>query len=219
MLINITKTINSLLTKELRGIITQCILITLALVVCIISVSIYGIDNSTVSDSSWIESIIDWLSGIGIFIFAWCMIPVFTPLISILFVDKIATHIESYEYNNKLPLQAQKLHHSIIHDLKFTLKALLLNILILPLYFIPIVNITAYYLLNSYLLGNEFFRMINNRYKTIEETKYSYKNNRSTIIKHGLLITIIANIPLLNLITPIIASTLMVHLCHSKKID
>jgi CysZ protein len=218
MIINITKTIRSILTKELRGIITKCVLITLALVIFIISMSIYGLGNSTISDNSWIEGIIDWLSGIGIFIFAWCMIPVFTPLISGLFVDKVATHIENYEYHNKLPLQVNQLRHSIISDIKFTIKALLLNILILPIYFIPIVNIIAYYLLNSYLLGNEFFRMINSRYQTIAATNDSYKSNRHAVIKHGLLITIVANIPILNLITPIVASILMVHLCHNIKI-
>ena len=47
----------------------------------------------------------------------------------------------------------------LLHDLGFTVKALLLNILVLPLYLVPVLNLVLFYWLNGRLLGREYFVM------------------------------------------------------------
>jgi len=47
-------------------------------------------------------------------------------------------------------------HEGIANGLRIALPALLLNLLVIPLYFIPVVNALTFYTLNGFLMGREY---------------------------------------------------------------
>ena len=97
----------------------------------------------------------------------------------------------------------------------FILVTLLLNLLVLPLYlvliWIPPLNLLLFYLLNGYLLGREYFEMVAVRRLDLKEAKGLRRGSRGRMILAGAVITFLLTIPLVNLVTPIIATAFMLH--------
>ncbi len=65
---------------------------------------------------------------------------------------------------------------------------------------------------NGYLLGREFFEFAAMRFRSPREAKQFREKHRATVFMAGLLIAGFLAIPILNLLTPLFAAGLMVHL-------
>ena len=98
---------------------------------------------------------------------------------------------------------------------KFLGVVILGNILALFLLLVPGVNLIAFFLVNGYLLGREFFEFAAMRYRSPAEARLFRAKHRSTVFLAGLLLAAFLAVPLLNLLTPLFAAGMMVHL-HKK---
>jgi CysZ protein len=92
------------------------------------------------------------------------------------------------------------------------------NLLALLLMFIPIVNIGAFFLVNGYLLGREFFEFAAMRFRSEQEAKDLRRRNAGTVFLAGLVIAAFLAVPILNLLTPLFAAAMMVHLHKSVSV-
>ena len=101
-------------------------------------------------------------------------------------------------------------------DLKFTLWALFLNLLVLPLYLFG-VGVLVSILLNSYLLGREFFEAVAGYHIGKPQAHKLGQQHRATVYGGGFAITLMTLVPLLNLFVPIIAIVWMVHVYHGLR--
>lgn len=164
----------------------------------------------------------DWLADWGLSFLAatiaYFIFPILLPLIISFFDTAIAEIIEKEEYTN-IPAPEPPFWPTLMQDVRFTLKALLLNALCLPLYLIPGINIVFYYFLNGYLLGTEFFNVVAGRHIGVKSANKLRKKNRFNIILCGAVITFCATTPFLNLVSPIWGVALMVHYFHNLKPD
>ena len=77
---------------------------------------------------------------------------------------------------------------------------------------VPGVNIAAFFLVNGYLLGREYFEFAAMRYRSEDEAKAIRSRHGGTVFVAGLLIAGFLAIPIVNLLTPLFAAALMVHL-------
>ena len=80
------------------------------------------------------------------------------------------------------------------------------------LLFIPGVNLVAFFLVNGYLLGREFFEFAAMRYRTPAEARLFRAKHASTVLLAGFVIAAFLAVPIVNLMTPLFAAGLMVHL-------
>jgi CysZ protein len=101
----------------------------------------------------------------------------------------------------------------VVHDLGFTLRALFLNILVLPLYFFGIGFIVSI-VLNSYLLGREFFIAAAGYHLGKPAAGNLARRHRKTVYGGGFVITLLTLVPVVNLFMPILATVWMVHVYH-----
>ncbi|MBN9055588.1 MAG: sulfate transporter family protein, partial [Rhizobiales bacterium] len=101
---------------------------------------------------------------------------------------------------------------AIAGSLKFLGIVILGNLFALLLLFIPGVNLVAFFLVNGYLLGREFFEFAAMRYRTPAEARLFRARHASTVLIAGLLVAAFLAIPVVNLMTPLFAAGLMVHL-------
>ena len=106
----------------------------------------------------------------------------------------------------------------VVHDIRFTLKAVGLNLLILPFYLIGIGFVLSV-LLNSYLLGREFFESAAGYHLGKPQAREIGRGHRMRIYSSGLVLTLLTLIPLVNLFVPIIAVVWMVHVFHGLPED
>ena len=104
---------------------------------------------------------------------------------------------------------------AVFGNVIFITVTLILNLLVLPLYlvliWIPPLNLVLFYLLNGYLLGREYFEMVAVRRLELPAAKRLRRDSRGRVIMAGAVITFLLTIPLVNLITPIIAMAFMLH--------
>jgi CysZ protein len=152
------------------------------------------------------------LTGIGAIIGLGFLIAPVSALFAGLFQDEIADIVEAGDYPADPPGRAMAVIPSIILALKFTGVVILGNLFALFLLLIPGVNLVAFFLVNGYLLGREFFEFAASRFMPAEEAKRLRKAKNGTVFMGGLIIAGVLAVPVLNLVTPIFATIFMMHL-------
>jgi CysZ protein len=100
----------------------------------------------------------------------------------------------------------------LILSVKFLGVVILGNIVALLMLLIPGVNIIAFFVVNGYLLGREFFEFAAMRFRPEMEAKALRSKHATTVFLGGLVIAAFMAIPILNLLTPLFAAAMMVHL-------
>lgn len=164
----------------------------------------------------------DWIGTIGIFAtiaasiaiavgLAFLIGPVSAAIAGI-FLDDVADHIEAQDYPYDVRGKPMALVPSIIMSLKFFGIVIFGNFCALLLLLVPGVNLIAFFAVNGYLLGREYFqfaamRFHDERTATMLRARYSTK-----VVMAGFLIAGFLAIPIVNLLTPLFGAALMVHL-------
>ena len=120
--------------------------------------------------------------------------------------------MERQDYGEDRPGQALPVIRSVVLSLKFLGVVVLGNIVALILLLVPGINVAAFFLVNGYLLGREYFEFAAMRFRTEEEAKLLRRKYSTTIFLAGLVIAGFLAIPFLNLLTPLFAAAMMVHL-------
>ncbi|GAA5104510.1 sulfate transporter family protein [Bartonella jaculi] len=160
-----------------------------------------------------------WL-GFGMFIIfnlglallmAFLIAPI-TAMIGGFFTDSAAEIIEKEDYPNELIGHALSFGRSLILSFKFVILSLLGNILAFILFFVPGINLIAFYVINGYLLGREYFVFAAYRFRSEQEAHAFLRVHYVTVFGAGLLIALFVSIPVLNLATPLFAAAFMTHL-------
>lgn len=168
------------------------------------SASLVGID--------WLDTVLGWFTGFAGLTMAWLMFPVVTPMVAGFFQDAVIGYVEEKEYPEAEKAKSFPLSEELVEGLKFAGKALLINILMLPLVFIPVVNVIAYWLVNSYLFGREFFEMVAARYKGPRAAKEMRSAYPFYIYFHALpLVAVGLFVPIA---LPFVGVVVMTHLYH-----
>ncbi len=207
------RTFSSFTKAKLFGIILLCALlavITVGLVVVLItSLAAYFTNFET----AWLNSIVKWSTGLVSGVFGWFVLPAFMVLFAGLFQEKTINKVEKAYYPDRVREESPGFWPDIAHDIRFTAKALGLNILILPLYLIGIGFIISI-ILNSYLLGREFFESAAGHHMGKPAARKLGNNNKAAVYGGGFFIVLMSLTPILNIVMPILATVWMVHVYH-----
>jgi CysZ protein len=171
----------------------------------------------------WVETLIPglpswagWLGGIIAAIalafgMALLIAPV-TAIIAGLFLDDVAELVERADYPNDPPGRAMPALRSMVLAIKFFGVVILGNIVALLLLLVPGINIAAFFIVNGYLLGREFFEFAAMRFRPEAEARALRRKHAVTVFLAGLVVAAFLAVPLLNLLTPLFAAAMMVHL-------
>lgn len=159
--------------------------------------------------ANWIAHI---LSGLGL---AFGMIFLITPItaaVAGLFLDDVAERVEREHYPADRPGAAVPLLKGLIYSARFFLIVLGLNLLMLPLIFVPVVNVVVWLGVNGYLLGREYFSLAAMRFHDESAATALRRSHRAAVFVAGLLTAGLALLPFANLVTPLFATAFFVHL-------
>lgn len=162
--------------------------------------------------AGWLEMTAAILAGLAMALALALLIAPVTALVAGFFLDDVAELVERTDYPEDPPGRALPLLQSAILSLKFFGVVILGNLAALLLLLIPGVNIAAFFLVNGYLLGREFFEFAALRFRTEAEAKALRRRHAGIVFLSGLLIAAFLAVPFLNLLTPLFAATMMVHL-------
>ncbi|MBZ9744116.1 sulfate transporter family protein [Mesorhizobium sp. CO1-1-7] len=157
-----------------------------------------------------------WLGGIVAAIalafgMALLIAPV-TAVIAGLFLDDVAEVVERTDYPGDPVGRAMPVLRSLVLAIKFFGVVILGNVVALMLLLVPGINIAAFFIVNGYLLGREFFEFAAMRFRGEEEARALRRQYAGTVFLSGLVVAAFLAVPLLNLLTPLFAAAMMVHL-------
>ena len=165
-------------------------------------------------DASWLNWLVKGTVGIAAGIGGWFMLPALTVLIGGVFQETAIDRVERIYYPDKVRQEGPRFWPDIIHDIKFTVWAVFLNILVLPFYLFGI-GLFVSIALNTYLLGREFFESAAGYHLGKPRAMRLESDNKLAVYGGGFIITMVTLIPLVNLFIPIIAVVWMIHVYHS----
>jgi CysZ protein len=162
--------------------------------------------------AGWLGFIAAIVAGIGLALGLALLIAPVTAIIAGLFLDDVAEIVESSSYPLDPPGKAVPVLQSMVLALKFFAVVIVGNLVALLLLLVPGINIGAFFLVNGYLLGREFFEFAAMRFRSEAEAKALRSKHAGTVFLGGLVIAAFLAVPLLNLLTPLFAAAMMVHL-------
>ena len=175
----------------------------------------WGLSAVTLFDSTWLDWSTKIFGGLTAVVLSVFLFPSVVTLVIGFFLDDIIDTVESKFYPDAPPRRQQSWAEVIALTFRMTGLAVILNLLFLPVYFIPVLNVVVFFLLNSYLLGWEYYSMVAVHHLEPREAKASYQINKKEIWKAGAIIVILLTLPVISVVMPIIAAAFMTHVFQS----
>lgn len=177
--------------------------------------SIWGL--STVI--GWFGDGFDWLAGIAftgaLLVVTFLMFPAVVTIVVGFFLDQVADAVEARHYPDAGAARRQPLIEVLGTTTRFAAIAVLLNIVMLPVYlilsFLPPFNFILYYLVNGYLVGREYFELVIFRRLPPGQASRLRRRFRARVLFAGVILVFFMTIPIVNLIAPVLGAAFMIH--------
>jgi CysZ protein len=189
---------------------------SLALTAAALALAWFGLDRLALSlvhvGPPWLATAISLVVGVGLLAGLMLLAAPVSSLVAGFFLDEIAAHVER-EID---PLGSQGRPARALEAALFALRYAGLSVLVgaiaLALLFLPGLGVVAWIGANGYLLGREYFELAAMRFRSAPEAREMRRHYALAVFAHGLLIAGFVAVPLLNLLTPLFATTLMARL-------
>jgi uncharacterized protein involved in cysteine biosynthesis len=164
------------------------------------------------SGISWLDTVINVLGSLAGLFVAWLLFPAMSMLVLGFFLDRVIASIERRHYPALPPARRIGFAESIGSALRLALLSLALNLVILPLYLLPVVNLVIFYGVNGYLVGREYFASVALRRLDAAGVLSMWRRYRFRLLLAGLIIAFLLSLPLVNFVAPLIGVAFMLHL-------
>lgn len=163
------------------------------------------------TDYPFLDSVAGFLAGAGLLVASLYILPAVAMLVASFFVDSAAEAVEISDFPGEAPGRALPWGQSLLYGLRFAGITLAVNLIALVLWFVPGVNVAAFFAANTYLLGRTYFELAAARYRPLGEAERMRSAHRGTVLAAGAILAGLLLVPIVNLITPIFGIALMVH--------
>jgi CysZ protein len=168
---------------------------------------------------SWLDSTIDIVGSLASLWLAWLLFPAMTAATMGFFLDGVARAVETRHYPGQEAPRRQSLGEITRSALRLALLALVLNLVALPFYLWPAINLLVYLGLNGYLVGREYFALVALRRVDEQAEKALWRRYRLRLILAGACIAFLLMLPIVNLVGPVLATAFIVHLFEGLRRD
>ncbi|HEX4113361.1 MAG TPA: EI24 domain-containing protein [Stellaceae bacterium] len=166
----------------------------------------------TVTGFVWLDRIIGVLGSVGALFLAWLLFPAMSAIVMGFFLDRVARAVEQRHYPRLPPPRRQSIGEILNASLRLGLLAIAINLIALPFYFWPAINLLVYYGLNGYLVAKEYFILIALRRLDVAAANGMWRHYRLRLTLSGIVIAFVLSLPVVNLVAPVWAAALMLHL-------
>jgi CysZ protein len=222
------KAAEQLLDKSFRkvfliGVISAILAFAILLYILIATVP----TNVTYFDWEWVNDMFSWVLGWSfapVFIIAlYLFFPAVSTVVMGFFLDDIVDAVEAKYYPDDLSPRRLGAYENIMMASKLGLLLVVANILALPLYLMLLITgvgpFILFLVLNSYLIGREYFELVAVRHYPRSAATGIRRHNRDKTFLTGGIITGLYLVPGINLLAPLIGAAMTVHVFHRVKIE
>ena len=205
--------------RSSRRVLLRCLLVaslTFVLLVAAVAVLLATLDPTGLV---WLDAGIAIAGSAAALVLAWLLFPVVIAAALGFFAEDVVEAVERRYYPDLPPPQGVGVAESAWATIRFVAVALLLNVLVLPLYLIPGANLLIYLALNGYLLGREYFELVAARRLPGPTVAALRRRLRTRLWLAGVVIAALLAVPGFNLVAPVVAIAFMVHLFEGLRRD
>ncbi|HYA72813.1 MAG TPA: sulfate transporter family protein [Roseiarcus sp.] len=189
---------------------------SLALTAAVLALAWIGLDRLALSlvhvEPPWLATAISFVVGFGLLAGLVFLAAPVSSLVAGFFLDEIAAHVEREIDPSGPQGRSAPVLEAAVFALRFAGLSVLVNLIALVLLFVPGLGIVAWIAANGYLLGREYFELAAMRFRSAAEAREMRARFEPQVYLAGLLIAGFVAVPLLNLFTPLFATTLMARL-------
>lgn len=198
-------------TPAFRAVLWKSVGLTLALL-AVVWIGVWAAADhfAAALPAGW-QTAAEWVTGLLLFVGLGFLVAPVTALFAGLYADEVAEVVERTRYSTDRPGVSQPLLTGLVTALRFTVLVVLVNIAMLPLLFLPGINVPIFLAVNAYLLGREYFEQAAMRFYPLTAAKALRRAHSGKVMLGGLTIAALLAIPLVNILTPLYATALMVH--------
>jgi uncharacterized protein involved in cysteine biosynthesis len=162
----------------------------------------------------WLDWTIKALGGLGAVVGAWFLFPAVVSLILGFLLDGVVRAVEARHYPMLPPARSQSFVESLGGALRLGAVAVALNLLVLPVYLVPGLNLVVWLLLNGYLLGREYVETVAAGRMARVDAAVLRKRHRLGVLASGAIVAGLLLLPVVNLVAPVVGIALMTHRFH-----
>jgi uncharacterized protein involved in cysteine biosynthesis len=175
------------------------------------------ITHTAFFETFWLNAVVDTLGGLAAIVLAVLLFPGVVAAILSLFLENVIAAVERRHYPNLPPARQAPVAEQIGGALKFLAVVIIANLVVLPLYLIPIVNLVVFALLNGYLLAREYYGTVAPRRLGVEGQRRLWRQRRATFILAGIVLALASSVPLVSFVVPVVAAAVMTHLVEAYR--
>jgi CysZ protein len=168
-------------------------------------------------ETFWLNAVIDTLGGLAALVLTVLLFPGIVAAILSLFLERIVAAVEVRHYPNLPPPRQAPWPEQIGGALKFLAVVIIANLIALPLYLIPFVNLVVFALLNGYLLSREYYGTVAPRRLSVDGQGRLWRQRRATFILAGIVLALASSVPLVSFVVPVVAAAVMTHLVEAHR--
>ena len=208
------RSLNQLFAPRFRSVLWRSLGLTIALLVGLWFAAEFAISTFLMpflGPWPWLTTALGFLFGAGLFIGAGFLIAPVSSVFAGLFLDDVAEEVERRHYGDAAVGQAMPMGASIWIALRFFGLVVLANLITLVLFLALGLGVVVFFVANGYLLGREYFQFAALRHVDEAQAHELRQRHGTAIFLGGLMIAGFLAVPILNLLTPLFAAALMVH--------
>ena len=203
-------------SRNFRGLLWRSLGLTLLLLAICWALLTKGLTawldhQALIADHGFWTQLASVMAGAGLCLGLAYLIPTISMLVSSFFLDEIAEKIERQDYSSDPVGTAIPIKRAVWEGVRFALLTLGVNVVALMVFLLPGVNMLVFFIANALLMGREYFALAAGRFASEEAVVALRRRHSLTISLCGALLAFFVSIPLLNLFTPLFATSLMVH--------
>jgi uncharacterized protein involved in cysteine biosynthesis len=199
-----------------RRVIVRGAVAAIVLFIVLVAGITWGLEHVAITGIGWLNQAIASIGGIGAVILAGILFPGAMVAVQGFLLDDAADAVETRHYPSEKG-KAVSLKSSVVSSLRLAGITIVLNILALPLYFWPAVNVIVFYGLNGYLLGREYFELVALRHMEFAAARALRRRNRGAVFIAGIVVAFLFTVPLLGWFMPAFATAFMVHVYETTR--
>jgi len=207
----LARSLSQLSDPLFRRVIFKTFLWSLSISIALFLAATWAVTQIQATEFGWLDGIIEILGGGAAFFIAVLLFPGLASIVIGLFMEDIARAVEALHYPDLPEPRHQPLREAIWLAVKLAFIAVILNLLVLPIYLIPVLNIFVFYALNGYLLGREYFELAALRRIDEPDARQLRRRHRIRVFVVGVIITFLLSIPFVNWFMPVVAAAFVVH--------
>ncbi len=172
-----------------------------------------------IEGAAWLAGGTGWLSwlaqaggGLAALVLAWWLFLPVAAAIAAQLVEPVAAAVERRHYPHLAPPQGASIAAQIAFGLRFGLKLLALQLLLLPLLFVPVVGFVLAIVVSAHALGSGMVQQTALLRMDTAQARQAWRRLRWSGWALGLVLAAMALVPLLNLLVPVVGTAAAVHL-------